>query len=182
MKPRLSKSAPEAKDLSIDRIVEIAQQKMPGNNLSIRFPLVPNGAYMVNASNERGPGVNEILFIDRASGEILEDHYNSQLKTMWWLGTWNYPLHIGTIWGLPTKLIWLVTCIILTTSPVTGVWMWWERRPQGRLGLPRRVDARRPRWLVATVTATSIFLPALGLSVVVVLVVEFLMSRWRAWA
>src|SRR6202795_1283976 len=31
MKPRLSKSAPEAKDLSIDRIVEIAQQKMPGN-------------------------------------------------------------------------------------------------------------------------------------------------------
>ena len=134
---------------------------------------------MVYANNERGPGVNEILFIDRASGEILEDHYNSQLKTMWWLGTWNYPLHVGTIWGLPTKIIWLVTCIILMTSPVTGVWMWWERRPTGRLGLPRRVDARRPRWLVATVTATSIFLPALGLSVVVVLVVEFLMSRLR---
>jgi len=45
-----------------------------------------------------------------------------------------------------------------------------------------RVDARRPRWLVATVTVTSIFLPALGLSVVVVLVAEFLMSRLRAWA
>ena len=134
---------------------------------------------MVYANNERGPGFNEILFIDRASGEILEDYYNSQLKTMWWLGTWNYPLHVGTIWGLPTKIIWLVTCIILMTSPVTGVWMWWERRPTGRLGLPRRVDARRPRWLVATVTATSIFLPALGLSVVVVLVVEFLMSRLR---
>ena len=103
-----------------------------------------------------------------------------RLKTMYWLGTWNYPLHVGTIWGLPTKIIWLVTCIILMTSPVTGVWMWWERRPTGRLGLPRRVDARRPRWLVATVTATSILLPALGLSVVVVLVVEFLMSRLRA--
>ena len=182
MKPRLSKSAPEAKDLSIDRIVQIAQQKMPGNNLRVSFPRVTNGAYMVYANNERGPGFNEILFIDRASGEILEDYYNSQLKTMWWLGTWNYPLHIGTIWGLPTKIIWLVTCIILTTLPVTGVWMWWERRPRGKLGLPRRVDARRPRWLVATVMATSIFLPALGLSVVVVLVVEFLMSRLRARA
>jgi uncharacterized iron-regulated membrane protein len=182
MKPRLSKSAPEAKDLSIDRIVEIAQQKVPGNNLSIRFPPVANGVYMVNAGNERGPGVNEILFIDRASGEILEDHYNSQLKTVWWLGTWNYPLHVGTIWGMPTKILWCVTCVILMTSPVTGVWMWWERRPTGRLGLPRRVDARRPRWLVATVAATSIFLPALGLSVVVVLVIEFLRSRLRAWA
>ena len=44
MKPRLSKSAPEAKDLSIDRIVQIAQQKMPGNNLT-RF---------VPASSQRG--------------------------------------------------------------------------------------------------------------------------------
>jgi uncharacterized iron-regulated membrane protein len=68
MKPRPSKSAPEAKDLSIDRIVQIAQQKMPGNNLSVSFPRVPNGAYMVYANNERGPGVNEILFIDRAVG------------------------------------------------------------------------------------------------------------------
>ena len=79
-KPMLSKSAPEAKDLSIDRIVEIAQQKMPGNNLTVWFPRVPNGVYMVNANNERGPGVNEILFIDRASGEILEDYYNSQTQ------------------------------------------------------------------------------------------------------
>ena len=168
--------------IALDRIVQIAQQKMPGNNLRVSFPRVTNGAYMVYANNERGPGFNEVLFIDRASGEILEDYYNSQLKTMWWLGTWNYPLHIGTIWGLPTKIIWFLTCIILMTSPVTGIWMWWERRPRGKLGLPRRVDARRPRWLVATVAATSIFLPALGLSVVVVLVVEFLMSRLRAWA
>jgi uncharacterized iron-regulated membrane protein len=155
---------------------------MPGNNLTIWFPRVPNAVYLVTANNERGPGVNEILFIDRASGEVLEDRYNSQTKTMYWLATWNYPLHVGTIWGMPTKILWLVTCIVLMTLPVTGVWMWWQRRPTGRLGLPRRVDARRPRWLVATVTATSIFLPALGLSVVVVLVVEFLMSRLRAWA
>jgi uncharacterized iron-regulated membrane protein len=181
-KPMLSKSAPEVKDLPIDRIVEIAQQKVPGNNFSISFPRVPNGAYMVFAGNERGPSVKEILFIDRASGEILEDVYNSQTKTMYWLGTWNWPLHVGTIWGMPSKILWLVTCIVLMTLPVTGVWMWWQRRPTGRLGLPRRVDARRPRWLVATVTATSIFLPALGLSVVVVLLVEFLMSRLRAWA
>src|SRR5882757_11380789 len=47
MKPRLSKPAPEAKDLSIDRIVQIAQQKMPGDNLRVSFPRVTNGAYMV---------------------------------------------------------------------------------------------------------------------------------------
>ena len=49
----------------------------------------------------------------------------------------------------------------------------------GRLGLPRRVDAARPRWLVVTITATSILLPALGLSVVVLLVGEQLVARLR---
>jgi uncharacterized iron-regulated membrane protein len=181
-KPMLSKCAPEAKDVPMDRIVEIAQQKMPGNNLTVWFPRAPNAVYLVTANNERGPGVNEILFIDRASGEILEDRYNSQTKPLYQFGTWNYALHVGTIWGMPTKILWLVTCIILMTSPVTGVWMWWERRPTGRLGLPRRIEARRPRWLVATITATSILLPTFGLSVLVVLMVELVRSRLRrAW-
>jgi uncharacterized iron-regulated membrane protein len=174
-----SKCAPEAKDLPIDRIVEIAQQKMPGNTLTVWFPRIPNGVYLVTANNDRGPQVNEILFIDRASGEILEDRYNSQTKTIYWLGTWNYPLHVGTIWGTPSKILWLVTCIILMTLPVTGIWMWWQRRPTGRLGLPHRVDTRRPRWLVATIIATSILLPALGLSVGVLLVGEQLVARFR---
>ena len=178
-KPMLSKSPPEAKDVSMDRIVEIAQQRMPGNNLTVWFPRAPNGVYLVTANNERGPQVNEILFLDRATGEILEDRYNSQTKIMYQLGSWNFPLHVGTIWGMPSKIVWLVTCIVLMTSPVTGVWMWWLRRPTGRLGLPRRVDARRPRWLVATVTATSILLPALGLSVVVLLLGEQLVARLR---
>ncbi len=178
-KSMLSKCAPEAKDVSMDRIVEIAQQRMPGNNLTVWFPRIPNGVYLVTANNERGPQVNEMLFIDRASGEILEDRFNSQTKVMYQLGTWNFPLHVGTIWGLPSKILWLVTCIILMTLPVTGTWMWWQRRPTGRLGLPRRVNTRRPRWLVATVTATSILLPALGLSVVVLLAGEQLVARLR---
>ncbi len=177
--PMLSKSPPDAKDLSIDRIVEIARRRMPGNTLTVWFPRVPNAVYLVTANNDRGPQVNEMLFIDRASGEILEDLHSSQTKLMYWLGTWNYPLHVGSIWGLPTKIIWLVTCVFLMALPVTGVWMWWQRRPRGRLGLPRRVDARRPHWLVAAVIATSILLPALGLSVVVLLAGERLAARLR---
>jgi uncharacterized iron-regulated membrane protein len=178
-KSMVCKSPPDAQDLPVDRIIEIAQQKMPGNNLTVWFPRIPNGVYLVTANNDRGPQVNEMLFIDRASGEILEDRYNSQTKIVYQLGSWNYPLHVGSIGGLPTKILWLVTCLILMTSPVTGIWMWWQRRPTGRLGLPNRVDARRPRWLVVTIAATSILLPALGISVVVLLAGELLMVRLR---
>jgi uncharacterized iron-regulated membrane protein len=182
-KPMLCKSPPSAKDLPIDRFIEIGHEKMPGETLTVWFPRAPNGVYMVFGSSDYGPSVHEMLFIDRATGEILDDRQLSQAKPLFGLEKWNYPLHVGSVLGLTSKILWLVTCLILMTSPVTGVWMWWERRPTGRLGLPRRIDARRPRWLVATIMATSLLLPTLGVSVVVVLVFDLLVSRLRrAWA
>jgi uncharacterized iron-regulated membrane protein len=180
-KSMLSKCAPEAKDLPIDRFVEIARERMPGNNLTFWFPRIPNGVYLVTANNDRGPQVNEMLFIDRASGQILEDRPVNQTKLIYWIGSWNYPLHVGTIWGMPSKFLWFVTCLILMTLPVTGVWMWWERRPTGQLGLPRRVNGRRPSWIAATILATGIVLPALGLSVILVLLGEQVSARLRKY-
>jgi uncharacterized iron-regulated membrane protein len=180
-KSMVCKSPTDAKDLPIDRIIEVARHRMPGNNLTVLFPRIPNGVYLVTAHNDRGPQVNEMLFIDRASGEILEDRYNSQTKVIYQVGTWNYPLHVGSILGLTSKILWLVTCVVLMTLPVTGIWMWWQRRPTGGLGLPRRVDAARPGWLVVAITGTSILLPALGLSVVVLLIGEQLVARLRKW-
>lgn len=178
-KPMPSKSPPDAKEISIDRIVEVARERLPGNNLTVWFPRAPGAVYLVTANNERGPQVNEMLFIDRASGAILEDRLNSQTKNMYWLGSWNYALHVGTIWGMPTKVVWLATCMMLMVAPFTGLWMWWERRPAGTLGLPRRVDARRPRWLIASVIATCLLLPVVGTSVVAVLLGDWLVLRWR---
>lgn len=178
-KPMQSRSPPDAKDVSIDRIVEVAKQKLPGNNLTVWFPRAPNAVYLVTANNDQGPKVNEILFIDRASGEILEDRGVSQTKLMYCLESWDYSLHVGTIWGLPTKILWFITCLILMTAPLTGLWMWWERRPAGQLGLPRRVNARRPLWLIVTVMATCLLLPALGLSVIVVFLGDHLAALFR---
>ncbi|MBY0589667.1 PepSY domain-containing protein [bacterium] len=178
-KPMLSKSSPDAKDVSIDRIVAIAQQTMPDNNLTVWFPRVPNAVYLVTANNDVGPSVNEMLFIDRVTGEILEDRFSSQTKLMYQLGTWSYPLHVGTIGGMPTRLLWLATCIVLMTLPVTGTWMWWERRPTGKSGLPRRVLARRPRWLILIITVVCILLPAVGISALMFLLGDIIIARWR---
>jgi len=182
-KPMLCKSPPEAKDLPLDRLIEIAREKMPGKTLTIWFPRAPNGVYLALGASDCGPTVHEMLFLDRATGEILDDRYLSQTKPVYWLGSWNYALHVGSVLGQPSKWLWLIACVVLMTSPITGVWMWWARRPTSSLGLPRRVNVLRPRWLVATITATSILLPALGISVLVVLMLELLMSRLRrAWA
>lgn len=178
-KPMLCKSSPEAKGLPIDRLIDVARNKMPGKTLTIWFPRVPNGVYLALSSSDYGPTVHEMLFLDRATGEILDDRYLSQTKPVYWLGAWNYSLHVGSILGQPSKWLWLVACAMLMTSPVTGVWMWWARRPVGGLGLPRPVNVRRPRWLVAIILAVSLLLPVLGLSVLIVFFADHLVVLLR---
>ena len=54
--------------------------------------------------------------------------------------------------------------------------------PSGfRLGLPRRLTLRLPRWVVGCVLALAVVLPLFGASVVVILAAEWLASRGGRW-
>lgn len=72
------------------------------------------------------------------------------------------PLHVGSVLGTPTKVLWLVACVVLAGLPVTGLWMWWKRRP----------DVRVPWWLVVAIALLGVVLPAVGVGVVLILLGE----------
>ncbi len=64
--------------------------------------------------------------------------------------------------GTPTKILWLIACLVLAALPVTGVWMWWKRRPVGKTGFPRRPDTPVPWWLIGVIVLLGILLPVVG--------------------
>lgn len=170
--PPKSTSPADAPRLPMDRIVAVAAAKTPDKTLSIRMPQTPDQAYIAFAVNEIGPTTGATTVIDHASGEILMHRTNREFPALSWWSTWNYPLHVGSILGLPTKILWLTACIVLMLMPITGAWMWWHRRPAGQAGLPRKPETKVPRWLAATIAALCFVLPALGASLLVILVGE----------
>ena len=76
-------------------------------------------------------------------------------------------------------MIWFIACLILAALPVTGLWMWWQRRPTGQSGLPRRPDVRLSRGLIAAVVVLCLFMPMLAASVVLLLLGEWLVRLVR---
>ncbi|WP_336717785.1 PepSY-associated TM helix domain-containing protein [Chryseobacterium mucoviscidosis] len=68
------------------------------------------------------------LIFDENSGELLNTHdmkdKNFGEKTM---GA-NYDIHVGSILGLPTKIIAFIVSLICASLPVTGFMIWWGRR------------------------------------------------------
>jgi uncharacterized iron-regulated membrane protein len=53
------------------------------------------------------------------------------------------PVHSGSIWGLPSKIIAFITCLVGTSMPLTGTLMWWWRtRKKNKVAAKSHARAR----------------------------------------
>jgi uncharacterized iron-regulated membrane protein len=115
---------------SIEEIIATQKQISPGYLNTIKLPEKPGG--------------NVILYVDRTSpGDFTHrdiDTFNGhtgKLLTVWHygenksLGDWflwlMYPLHFGTLWGLPIKVLWAIFGLSLPVLSFTGLLMYWNR-------------------------------------------------------
>lgn len=179
LNPPKSESPADAPRLPIEKIVAAAAQALPNSTLTVGMPHKPDEAFVVFASGSMGPSTTDVAILDHATGRVLGQRTNSEFPALSWWATWNYPLHVGSILGLWTKVPWLIASGTLMLLPVTGVWMWWQRRPRGRTGFPRKPDVRVPRALVVGILILAAVLPVLGLSIAAILLGEKSVSMLR---
>jgi uncharacterized iron-regulated membrane protein len=88
-----------------------------------------------------------------------------------------YSVHVGSVYGTPTKVLAVLGCLVLAFSAVSGVAMWLVRRPRGSGGFPAASDARVPKPAVWTILVLAVFLPTVGLSLLLVLAGESIRNR-----
>lgn len=169
---------------SLDQVEARARGHYPDRNLSFDLSHVEDKGIQVTVSNDYnrpfGPYVSAQFVLDRATGKMVSHGTLAEHERYWWHG-WVYPLHVGSMLGIPTKLLWLVACMLLIASPITGLWMWWIRRPRGRTGLPRRPESRLPVALIALIALLSIALPLVGVSIAPILIGEGLFGLCRGF-
>jgi uncharacterized iron-regulated membrane protein len=170
-KPR-STSAPNASQLPLDQAVAIVRERAPGASfVDVQIPAASYAPLVARAriGERNGPRNRVVLTLDRSTGDVLSRKTSDQFPLLsWWRTTWNYPLHVGSILGTTTKVIWLVACFVLAMLPVLGFWMWWQRRPEGRTGFPRRPERRVPCLLTGVIAIFALLLPAVGVTILLV--------------
>lgn len=94
--------------------------------------------------------------------------------------------HEGQLFGLPNQLLGLIAAFGMATLSVSGVVMWWTRRPQDRLGAPEKLDDRPLSiGLGLLVLAFAVFLPVMGISLAIVIALDRLVFPFilglRTW-
>jgi len=174
-----SKPNASGKRLSLDQIVAQAHTAYPDAPMSVDLPNEPDHSYVVYVAQEYGPNLAAVMAVDAYSGKVLSNHTHADTPILGRWSNWNYRLHVGSVLGTPTKILWLLACFVLMALPVTGVWMWWQRRPSGRTGFPRPREMALPKSAVVALIVTGIALPTVGASLIAVLGTEAIRNLLR---
>ncbi len=138
------------------------------------------GSYTVVNAWPQKLSEQRTLYLDQFTGQTITNATAAQDGALARLTSFGVAMHMGNQYGLLTRIMATIACLGLLTSVITGLLMWWKRRPAGGSGLPRRTSAAdravTPRRAVVVASAVAVVLgvlfPVFGVSVLVVLAVE----------
>ncbi|UWU31796.1 PepSY domain-containing protein (plasmid) [Rhizobium sp. WSM1274] len=180
-------AAQSRKPVGLDRAVEVAKQAGMAPGFDVAIPSDATGVYSA-AIYPDDLAKERMIHIDQYSGKPLVDISYDQYPVLGKAIEWGINTHQGQEYGRANQFLMLATCLMIILSCITGVVMWWKRRPAGRLGVPPMPPQRSVYlglWVIAA--AFAIAFPLSGLAILLMvsfdqLVVRFVPPLKRAFA
>lgn len=142
---------------------------------SDRWPKSPD---WVARSDTQNRPQRVMLTLDPGTGAVLKRQGFEDSHLVDRIVGYGIAAHEGQLFGPLNQALGVLTALALIGLSVTGYVMWWQRRPDGRLGAPPAVPGGRLSvGLGVLILALAVFLPVLGASLVLVALVEWLVLR-----
>ncbi len=192
--PVYASAASGAKPLSFNDIDQIAKSEnmVPGYSIvppsdSTEDGQTTYGSYTVINHWPQKLSEQRTLYLDQFSGQTITNATADQDGALSRISSWGVDMHMGTQYGILTRILATGLCLGLLTSIATATIMWWKRRPTGSAGLPGRTSdtmkAHTSRGAVVAIgviaTALAVIYPSFGVSLLLVLIIEAVVETRR---
>lgn len=139
----------------------------------------PNGAVWKLTSETQNRPLARTVTFDPMTGAVVDRSGFSDKHVIDRVVGYGIAWHEGQLFGWINQAVGVLTAIGLVTLAVSGVVLWWRRRPGGSLGAPPRGDAARLRVVAAMTLVLALLLPMLALSLLLLFVVDrLLLPLW----
>lgn len=178
----LQSSAPgEGGRLSLQALYAVAQAEAPGVPLQLTLPQTERGVLRAESVDRSRPTQRTVLLLDTGSGRVLHRSRWGDLPALSRATALGIPFHRGEF-GVWNQVLLVLAALGLVFSVISGVTMWWKRRPPRRVGAPPVLAAQVravpwPLWLFAA--AMALAMPVFGVSAALFLMLELLAAAWR---
>jgi uncharacterized iron-regulated membrane protein len=122
-----------------------------------------------------------VRHFDQYSGRLLLDIGGRDIGAVGRVTEWGVAVHQGLQYGWPNLLVMLAGCLALICLCISGIVVWWKRRPAGTLAAPaRKIGDRLARGVVAIAIVLGCLFPLLGASMLAVLAIDVVAGRLRS--
>lgn len=172
--------------LSLDSVVAIAEEEGMKPNYTVYFPSnsfedeenPTYGSFTMSNSWPRKTGEAKDVFIDQFTGKTLGQQdvygYGSISRAV----DTTVSVHMGTQWGLISRILMTLVCVLTMWSVISAGVMYIKRRRKGTLGLPRRPSqVNLGRGLVVIAVVLSIVYPLWGASALIIVLFDKLVIQ-----
>ena len=161
---------------SIDDIVSIAKQQGMDPSFTISIPSDPAGVYTLSAYPAKAEN-EATIHLDQYSGAVLADYRFANYGLIGKIVALGITLHKGTEFGLINQLISLAICLGIILVAVSGFYLWLKRKPGKGMGAPKGPPAKSIKWFILVLIILGVLFPLVGLSLIVVWLVDFIIIR-----
>ena len=79
----------------------------------------------------------DVFYFDQYSGKFLGQYLFSDRNLGAQVRATFRPVHVGSVWGLPSKIIAFIVCLLGTSFPITGVILWLNRTGKKKPKAPK---------------------------------------------
>lgn len=166
--------------IGIDRAAAAFAAAGLADGYRLALPNGPEGVYSALRLRSADAGLR-VIHLDQYSGKLLMDIKPQDVGAVARVTDWGISVHQGLEYGLPNQLLMLAGCIALMLLCVSGVVLWWKRRPAGRLAAPpRREGDRLAAGVLAIAAGLGLVFPLLGASMLAAALIESAWSWWGA--
>jgi uncharacterized iron-regulated membrane protein len=172
--------------LSLDSVVAIGELEGMKPGYAVYFPANDvdeagnpiYGTFTLSNSWPRKTGEARDVSLDQFTGERVQEvggfGYGAVSYSLDSMVSW----HMGTQWGLASRIFMTLLCVLVIWSSFSAVVMYWKRRRNGSLGLPRRpVDVRLGKQLTIVAVALGIVFPQWAVTAIIVLLFDKFVIR-----
>ncbi|MCC9042016.1 PepSY domain-containing protein [Myroides sp. M-43] len=116
------------KTITLSEAINIANKELPftSRTISVSIPKDSIGSYEINKNDlaRFNESATDRVFIDQYSGAVLKKEVFADKSVGEKISASIKPLHLGDIYGKFSKTIYFIVCLIATTLPVTGIFIW----------------------------------------------------------
>ncbi|MFB7178295.1 PepSY-associated TM helix domain-containing protein [Streptomyces sp. NPDC056257] len=182
--PMAPPPAPTA-DVGLDQAVAAAREAGVTESIRVTLPAKGKG-YVVKEQDKQVPVHFDAVAVDPADGRVMDELRFADYPLLAKMTRFGIDLHMGQTFGLANQIALAALAVAVMFLVFWGYRMWWLRRPTkdrklsvGRAqprGAWRKLPVTTLLPLVAVTAVVGWFIPLLGISLVVFLVVDVLLG------